>query len=93
MLLTAPVRTPCASGSSSTARLRPSSPPTPMSVKPKPSWKPGTNSTVMMISSEKPGVPSGIFVLIRPIALSDRKLAMVSSSAPAYSPLSKSRKR
>jgi hypothetical protein len=32
--LTAPVRTPSASGSSSTARLRPSSPPTPMSVKP-----------------------------------------------------------
>ena len=59
MLLTAPVRTPCASGSSSIARLRPSRPPTPISVKPKPSWKPGLNSAVMMISSEKPGVPSG----------------------------------
>ena len=37
------------------SRLRPSSPPTPSSVKPKPSWMPGPNSAVMMISSEKPG--------------------------------------
>ena len=34
MLLTAPVRTPSASGSSSTPRLSPSRPPTPISVKP-----------------------------------------------------------
>ncbi len=30
-----------------------------------------------MTSSEKPGWPPGSFVLIRPIALSDRKFAMV----------------
>ena len=41
----------------------------------------------MMISSEKPFEPSGIRVVIRPIALSARKSLNTSSSAPAYSPL------
>ena len=52
------------------SRLRPSRPPTPSSVKPKPSWMPGPNSAVMMISSEKPCEPSGIRVVMSPIALS-----------------------
>ena len=56
-------------------RLRPSSPPTPISVKPKPSWMPVPNSAVMMISSEKPGWPSGSFVVMRPMALSDEEFA------------------
>ena len=38
-------------------------------MKPKPSWMPVPNSAVMMISSEKPFEPSGIFVVMRPIAL------------------------
>ena len=38
--LIAPVRTPSMSGSRRIVRLRPSSPPTPMSMKPKPSWMP-----------------------------------------------------
>ena len=65
----APVRTPSAMASSRIERLRPSRPPRPSSVKPKPSWMPVPNSTEMMISSEKPGVPSGILVLTMQIAL------------------------
>ncbi len=91
--LIAPVRTPSISGCSRIVRLSPSSPPTPISVKPKPSCMPLPNSAVMMISSEKPLEPSGIFVFSSPIAFSDRKLANVSSSAPAYSPLGWSKKR
>ena len=58
-------------------RLRPSRPPTPSSVNPKPSWMPVPNSAVMMISSEKPGDPSGIFVVISPIAFTVRKSANI----------------
>ena len=91
MLLMAPVRIPLASGSRSMPRLRPRRPPTPIRVKPYPSWKPGLNSAVMMASSENPGWPPGSLVVISPMALSDSKLPTVSSSAPAYSPFSKSR--
>ena len=51
----ASLRTASISGWKSIVRLSPSSPPTAFSVKPKPSWMPGPNSAVMMISSEKPG--------------------------------------
>ena len=47
----------------------------------------------MMISSEKPREPSGIFVVISPIALRLRKSAISSCSAPAYSPRSGSMQR
>ena len=63
-----PVRTPSRSASTFIVRLMPSSPPTPVRVKPKPSWI-GGNSAVMMISSEKPGLPSGSRVVSSPIAL------------------------
>ena len=86
-----PVRTPSAICSSFIVRLSPSSPPTPMSVNPKPSWIGVPNSAVMMISSEKPSDPSGIRVVMMPIALSERNPEKTSSSAPAYSPFSKSR--
>ena len=42
-------------------------------------------------ASAAPGCPPGSFVLIKPIAFSDRNPLNVSSSAPAYSPLAKSR--
>ena len=91
--LIAPVRTPCISASSRIVRFSPSRPPTPISVKPKPSWNPVPNSAVMITSSEKPFEPSGILVVMSPIALSERKSATVSSSAPAYSPCSGSKNR
>ena len=47
----------------------------------------------MMISSEKPFEPSGIFVVMMPIALSVTISKSASSSAPAYSPRSGSMKR
>ena len=34
-------------------RFRPSSPPTPSSVKPKPSWMPGSNSTLMIDDEQR----------------------------------------
>ena len=81
-----PVRTPSAMASSRIERLRPSKPPRPSNVKPKPSWMPVPNSTDMMISSEKPGVPSGNLVLTMQIALIVTMSNSASSSAPSYSP-------
>jgi hypothetical protein len=46
----------------------PTSPPTPVSAKPKPSWI-GGSSTAMMIRNEKPGVPSGSRVSRSPMAV------------------------
>ena len=63
MLLIALVRMPSASALTKIVRLSPNSPPTPFSVNPKLSWI-GVNSAVIRISSEKPGEPSGIFVLM-----------------------------
>ena len=82
----APVRTPSMIASRRMPRLSPRIPPTPRRVKPKPSWSPPGNSAVITTSREKPVDPSGILVVIRPIALSDRNSANSSSSAPAYSP-------
>ena len=62
MLSSEPSRTPAPQRVERAVRLTPSSPPTPISVKPKPSWI-GANSAVMMMSSEKPALPSGSFVL------------------------------
>ena len=44
------------------------------------------NSAVMMISSEKPGEPSGIRVEMMPTAFRFKKPEKTSSIAPAYSP-------
>ena len=62
-------------------------------MKPKPSWMPVPNSAVMMISSEKPFEPSGIFVVMRPIAFTVTISGKASSSTPAYSSRSGSKKR
>ena len=91
--LIALVRMPSISACKFIVRLSPSSPPTASSVKPNPSWMPVPNSTEMMISREKPLEPSGILVEMMPNALSAMTPLKVSSSAPAYSPRSKSRKR
>ena len=78
MLSIEPDRTPSMIGWKSIPRLSPIRPPTANSVKPKPSWKPAPKSAVMMISREKPGEPSGIFVLTMPIAVRLRKSARTS---------------
>ena len=85
MLFIAPVRTPSISALVSSVRLWPSRPPTPISVKPKPSWI-GMNSAVIRTRSAKPLLPSGIFVLMMPTALRSMMSWKVSSSAPKYSP-------
>ncbi len=90
---TAPLRTPSIRAGRFIVRLTPSSPPTPSSTKPKPSWIPPGNSAVMTISIENPGEPSGLRVVISPIAATVRKSAMTSSRAPAYSPRSVSMNR
>ena len=84
-LLSEPSRTPARSGSKRIVRLSPISPPTPISVKPKPSWI-GGNSAEMMMSSEKPGWPSGSLVLRMPTAWTSIVPWNLSSSPPAYSP-------
>ena len=81
-----PDRAPCASASRSTLRLRPTRPPTPIRVKPKPSWMPGLNSTEMIARNEKPSEPSGNFVVITPIAVTDTTSSRLSWRMPAYSP-------
>ncbi len=82
-----PVRTPSTSAWRFIPRLRPIRPPTASRVKPYPSCRPGPpNSVVITISIEKPSLPSGIRVLIRPIALRSTNPANFSSSAPEYSP-------
>ena len=83
-------RSPARSTSSNMLRLIPASPPTPFSEKPKPSWI-GVNSTVTMKRNEKPGLPSGSLVSSRPMTLI-WMVSSLSSSTPAYSPLSTSKK-
>ena len=51
---------------------------------------PVPKSAVMTISSEKPLDPSGIRVVMSPIAFSETMPVKSSSSAPAYSPLAAS---
>ena len=63
-------------------------PPTAIRVNPKPSCMPVPNSAVMMSSSEKPLDPSGLRVVMSPMALTDTMSARSSSSTPAYSPRS-----
>ena len=92
MLLMAFVRMPSASAFTKIVRFKPNSPPTPLSVNPKLSWM-GVNSAVIRMSSEKPGEPSGIFVLMMPMALTENRPWKSSSSAPAYSPRSASNRR
>jgi hypothetical protein len=62
-------------------RWMPQIPPTPFSVKPKPSWM-GKNSTEMMMRKLYPGRPSGSLVSMSPIALTFT-LKTSSASTPA----------
>ncbi len=83
---------PARSASVSSERLSPSSPPTPISVKPKPEL----NRRELRgdeESSAKPLLPSGIFVLMMPMALSAKRPWNDSSSAPMYSPFASSKER
>ena len=43
-------------------------------MKPKPSWMPGLNSTLMIAMNEKPFDPSGIFVVMTPIAVTRQEI-------------------
>ena len=63
-------------------RFRPNRPPTPLRVKPKPSWM-GVNSAVIRINRLKPSLPSGRRVVRRPMALSENNPWNSSSRAPA----------
>ena len=69
MLVSVWSRMPLVSRSTFTVRFKPSSPPTPFNVKPKPSCT-GVNSALMTMTSEKPGAPFGSRVSIKPKALS-----------------------
>ena len=93
MLSIASLRIPCISASKSIVRLSPRRPPTAFNVKPKPSWMPGPKSAVRMISSEKPGVPSGFFVLMSPIAETPMNPAIWNWRIPTYSPRAESIER
>ena len=89
---TAPVRTPAISAGVSRVRLRLSRPPTPIRVKPKPSWI-GVNSAVTSTRKAKPSRPSGNLVLMIPKALRSMTPWKDSSSAPMYSPAAGSKRR
>ncbi len=80
-------RSPARSASCAMVRLTPPSPPTPFSVKPKPSWI-GGSSKVMISSRENPSEPSGSLVSSTPITLTATTSAIMTSSTPAYWPLS-----
>ncbi len=87
----APVFNPARSASTATIRLIPSSPPTPTSMKPRPSCT-GGKSADTSTSSEYPGWPPGRRVVSSPIA----RTAIPSNCsciAPAYSPRSESKAR
>ena len=84
---------PRASASRSTERLMPTRPPTPISVKPKPSWIPGLNSTLMIATNANPLPTSGSLVEMTPIAVTLTSSRIDSSSTPAYSPRSTSIER
>jgi hypothetical protein len=54
---------------------------------------PGPKSAVRTIRSEKPGEPSGFFVVIRPIAVTPMKPAISNWRIPVYSPRAESMDR
>ena len=70
------------STSGAIVRFAPTSPPTPLRVKPNPSWI-GGNSAVMISRSENPLRPEGNRVLMSPIAFSDSQPATSSWRMPA----------